>query len=341
MARLEAKYIPIGEITATVSPQITKPIELKQSNVDIKHNYRPIGSEVQTNDIDNIQNEAEILHDLFIVNIDDFKQEIDNLEHEIDEDIACGKIKILRTNAEKNLASLETAFDLAAEQVIEHINYQIHEDKQFNYQNQLQSVLTKYQNLEMKIDYDDYQTELRIQEIESSHQRKNRNSKRKLEGTSEIGSEDNQEINDYSKLDTVARREFSQNYEGSDLDNIDKERQQIEDEIQRKQLKGNKGSKDSQKLEAERERLRKKQEKRRAKLAKKQGANPEIDTVGNQIDIEALQTNQMDRLMEIKEISAKRKELQVAKEKQRSKATKEFYKYKKVNKQSHIVGFKQ
>lgn len=312
-----------------------------------------------------------------------FLKNLSELEVSINDDIKNGKIKLIITNADQNLNNIEDSFDDAFGAVASNVNYDIKDEKAIRYSQEIAKAAAKLERLEQTIDQMTYQSELRLNEFEESKLRETRYRKRKFEGLDEIGGiegkdhrtdEKNIDIDvkkntDFSNEqgmgssrkdiparerrggeDVVERRAFVQDYEGSDLEGIDKERDRLEQEILKKQEAEEKANKKKSKKKTEeekiaeaKERLRKKQEKRKAKQQKKTEAKDidEIDLVGNQFDIDELREERMDRLLEIKKLSAEKKELQKQKEKQRSKATKEFYKYKKVNKKSHIVGFKQ
>lgn len=297
-----------------------------------------------------------------------------NIEYEVEEGIKSGDIKLIVTNADRNMLNIKDAFDAATADVVENVNYDIIDEKKVAYTQELSSVAKRLEKLELSIDHETYQNELKISEMEDNMLRQTRYRKRKLEGLDDIGgiegidhkTEEQQEAIDVKRNTDftggsserrtgreegyVERRAFSQDYAGSDLEGIDTERDRLEQEILQKQeaeakknKKNRKKKTEEEKIAEAKERLRQKQEKRKAKQEKRTKVDDvaEIDLVGNQFDVEELREEKMDRLLEIKKLSAEKKELQKQKEKQRSKATKEFYKYKKVNKKSHIVGFKQ
>lgn len=338
----------------TLSNMVNK--ELSKSN---KLQPLSVANPPADNDVD--------FEDLFDPN---FEQELQKVEEQVKEDIKAKRISLFPPEIDANLKALTSAFDEVATEVSSELNYQIVSERKVQYSQELDSAKSKLERLEQSIDYETYQNELRLSEFEDSQLRINRYRKRKLEGLDELGGvaeadhnteEKNVDIGlrrntDFSVEDQpgekrskreedIVRRDFVQDYEGSDLDNVDKERDKLEAQILSKQKLKTKrrGKTDEEKIAEAKERLRKKQEKRLAKKNKKNKNGPvaEIDLVGNQFDASELQEERMDRLLEIKRISAQKKELQKQKEAQRTKATKEFYKYKKVNKKSHIVGFKQ
>lgn len=302
---------------------------------------------------------------------DSFIDKLSEVEVAINEDISNGKIKLIVTNADLNMNNLKNAFDDAFNMTANEVNYEVKDEKKPEYSHEMIEAAKRLEKLEMTIDHLKYQNELQVAELEGNKLRGNRYQKRQFEGLEEVGgieqtdhntSEKNVQIDLQRNTDFtsngegrerkredgyVERAQFRQNYEGSDLEGIDSERDKLEQEILAKQdseaKKSKKKKTEEQKIEEAKERLRKKQEKRRKKQEKRTKVEDvaEIDLVGNQFDVDELREEKMDRLLEIKKISAKKKELQKEKEKQRSKATKEFYKYKKVNKKSHIVGFKQ
>lgn len=341
---------------------------------------QPLTAKVEKEEVTFEAEEPEEELDLFDPS---FLENLSQLEVNINDDIKNGKIKLIITNADQNLNNIENSFDDAFGAVASTVNYDIKDEKAIRYSQEIAKAAAKLERLEQTIDQMTYQSELRLNEFEETKLRETRYRKRKFEGLDEIGGiegkdhrtdEKNIDIDvkkntDFSEElglgsekkeilgrerrggeDYVERRAFVQNYEGSDLEGIDKERDRLEQEILKKQEAEEKSNKKKSKKKTEeekiaeaKERLRKKQEKRKAKQQKKikdEEVN-EIDLVGNQFDVDELREERMDRLLEIKRLSAEKKEMQKQKEKQRSKATKEFYKYKKVNKKSHIVGFKQ
>lgn len=317
------------------------------------------------------QEEKRIEHEELFDN--DFIKFLKKVEFEVDEGIKSGDIKLIVTNADRNMLNIKDAFDEAVFDVVDNVNYEVRDEKKISYTQALSQVSKKLDKLEMSIDHEAYQNELKIAEMEDNMLRQSRYRKRKLDGLEDMGiegkdhktNEQQEEIEVKRNTDFsndsgerrqgreegyVERREFKQDYIGSDLEGIDAERDKLEKEILKKQeadaKKNKKNSKkktEEEKIAEAKERLRKKQEKRKAKQEKRTKVEDvaEIDLVGNQFDVDELREEKMDRLLEIKKLSAEKKELQKQKEKQRSKATKEFYKYKKVNKKSHIVGFKQ
>lgn len=346
MAKMEAKYIPIGAPIESVIPGAHKTIQEIEAQFSTPNNYQPIGGGNTDNNLDIKVNEQrnvdETLHSFVSENIDMFAKELDDYTKQLEREIQTGKIRLKLTNADINLASIDKACDRVVDDLISQISYQVHADQQINYQAELVGLTKRYDTLDMKLDYEKYATELKIVELENKHMRKNRYSKREIEGVDELGVIKSDTPLSKSVDEKVERREFVQNYEGSDLDNVNHQRDKLEQQILQGKKKSKIGRKtETEKIEEEKARLRKKQAKRNQKLEKQNSKVNEIDTVGVALDLESLRNDQMERLMEIKELSAKKKEMQLAKEKQRSKATKEFYKYKKVNKQSHIVGFKQ
>lgn len=318
-----------------------------------------------------VQKEEEDLFDNLFLG--DFLSELNEVEHQVETGIESGAIKLLVTNADRNMHNINDAFDTAVSDVFGNVNYQVRDEKKVAYSRLLNQALTKLDKLERSIDHETYHNELMVTEMEDNMLRQSRYRKRKLEGLDDIGIEgrDHKTSEQQTEIDLmrntdfssdfderrqgreegyVEHREFKQDYAGSDLEGIDKERDKLEKEILKKQEAEEKKNKknrnkktEEQKIAEAKENLRKKQEKRKAKQEKRTKAEDvaEIDLVGNQFDVEELREEKMDRLLEIKKLSAEKKELQKQKEKQRSKATKEFYKYKKVNKKSHIVGFKQ
>ncbi|WOO88184.1 hypothetical protein RZE82_04450 [Mollicutes bacterium LVI A0039] len=301
---------------------------------------------------------------------ENFLEELEQVEIQVKHDIATKRIKLFPSNAEQNMTNITGMFDEVVAEISGTVNYEILNERKIKYSEELSKAANKLDKLEQSIDHESYHNELRLVEFEDSRLRVNRYRKRKFEGLDEIGgvagadhktAEKNPDINlrkntefpeevqtrerTRSTEENVIRRSFVQDYEGSDLEGIDKERDKLEQAIISKQDKAKKirGKSEEQKIAEAKERLRKKQEKRLAKRRKREKIEDvaEIDLVGNQFDVDELREERMDRLLEIKKLSAEKKEMQKQKEKQRSKATKEFYKYKKVNKKSHIVGFKQ
>lgn len=412
VAKLEAKYIPIGtkleEPTVDNSGKSLKEIEAaatqekrqranknEKKKTKLSGTLQPIGAKqplaepkvdvLSIPDVAEIkplapindqpieplvssEPEEELLDDLFDEN---FLAEIESLEQNVEAGIKSGEIKLIITNADQNLNNITDIFDQAIAPIQSSVNYQVRDEKKVSYDKELPQINTKLDKLEQTIDHDTYHSELRINEFEDSKLRENRYRKRRLEGLDEVGvradvdhntSEQNPDIGLKKNTDfagetqkgrlaeDVVRREFVQDYEGSDLEGIDKERDKLEQEILKNKLakekaegKSKKKKTEEEKIAEAKERLRRKHEKRKAKQQKKLAASDvaEIDLVGNQFDVDEMREEKMDRLLEIKQLSAEKKELQKLKEKQRTKATKEFYKYKKVNKKSHIVGFKQ
>lgn len=324
----------------------------------------------EPNEVQAKQEPQEVFDDLFDSS---FIDKLSEIEVAINEDISNGKIKLIVTNADFNMNNLKDAFDDAFNMTANEVNYEVKDEKKPEYSREMIDAAKRLEKLEMTIDHLKYQNELQVAELEGAKLRGNRYQKRQFEGLEEVGgieqanhntSEKNVQIDLQRNTDFtsnsearerkreegyVERAEFRQDYEGSDLEGIDSERDKLEQEILAKQESEAKKSKkkkkktEEQKIEEAKERLRKKQEKRRKKQEKRTKVEDvaEIDLVGNQFDVDELREEKMDRLLEIKKISAQKKEMQKEKEKQRSKATKEFYKYKKVNKKSHIVGFKQ
>lgn len=325
---------------------------LQKNNEQPEANSVPISKESE-----DFSNEIEVEDDFLLDLDDDFLEALSFIEEEVERGIASGEIKLLVTNADVNLSQIQSSLEVLDE-IDTDINYEIKDEKKIQYSKEIEKVAKKLDKLEQSIDYEQYQNELMLTEFEDRQLRVNRYQKVKLEGMEELGIKEKNHNTDEKNVDIglkrttenhdeVERRAFNGNYEGNDLENVDSKRDQIEAQIvgsQKKKGKKNKKSEEEKIAEAK-ERLRKKQEKRRAKANKKSKSQvndiDELDMVGNQFDVNELREERMDRLLEIKKISAKKKELQKEKEKQRSKATKEFYKYKKVNKKSHIVGFKQ
>lgn len=325
---------------------------LQKNNEQPEANSAPISKESE-----DFSNEIELEDDFLPDLDDDFLEALSFIEEEVERGIASGEIKLLVTNADVNLSQIQSSLEVLDE-IDTDINYEIKDEKKIQYSKEKEKVAKKLDKLEQSIDYEQYQNELMLTEFEDRQLRVNRYQKVKLEGMEELGIKEKNHNTDEKNVDIglkrttenhdkVERRAFNGNYEGNDLEDVDSKRDQIEAQIvgsQKKKGKKNKKSEEEKIAEAK-ERLRKKQEKRRAKANKKSKSQvndiDELDMVGNQFDVNELREERMDRLLEIKKISAKKKELQKEKEKQRSKATKEFYKYKKVNKKSHIVGFKQ
>lgn len=338
----------------------------------------------QLPDLEALENQEEQAQEVFDNSVyDEFIQSLSVVEKEVNHGIKSGDIVLIVTNADQNMHNIKNIFDDAVADVVtsKSINYDIRDEKKVEYSQVLSQAMNKLEKLEQTIDHEQYQNELKVSEMEDSMLRQNRYRKKKLEGLDDIGGiegkshktdEKQEQIdvkrntdfdeggsrNDFSSGASserrgreggyVERRAFTQDYEGSDLDNAGSSRDKLEAEILKKQEAEDKKAKkkkktEEEKIEAAKERLRKKQEKRKAKQQKKTKASDveEIDLVGNQFDVDELREEKMDRLLEIKKLSAEKKEMQKQKEKQRTKATKEFYKYKKVNKKSHIVGFKQ
>lgn len=312
------------------------------------------------------------LPDFDIANLEeDILKAFAEVESQVQADIESKRIALYPPKPVNDLKALSSSLDQACDSISAEINFDIRDERKVKYSKELTQASSKLDKLEQSIDYETYNNELRLLEFEDSQLRVNRYRKRRLDGLEEIGgieekdhntsekntiidlrkntdfSDEDQRASLRSKEDVVIRRDFVQDYEGSDLEGIDDARDKLEKEITSAQnAKKNKlfsSKSDEDKIAEAKEKLRKKQLKRKAKQQKKRSTtdNPDIDLVGNQFDVEELREERMDRLLEIKRISAEKKEMQKQKEKQRSKATKEFYKYKKVNKKSHIVGFKQ
>lgn len=352
----------IGKVEETV----IKPLGVcKKKHKEPQNDIKPLlqkkveaNNHDSTSDFKEIEETTEYVEEDSLLDFDeDFLDALSLVEEEVEQGIKSGEIKLLVTNADFNLNQLYSSLD-KLDEIDTEINYEIKNEKKIQYSKEMEKVAKKLDKLEQSIDYEQYQNELKLTEFEDRKLRVNRYQKVKFEGTDELGikgtdhntGEKNVDIGlkrTTENHDSVERRAFNGNYEGNDLENVDSKRDQIEAQIIGNQ---NKKSKKGKKTEAEKiaeakDRLRKKQEKRRAKVNKKSKLEvnkiEELDMVGNQFDVNELREERMDRLLEIKKISSKKKELQKEKEKQRSKATKEFYKYKKVNKKSHIVGFKQ
>lgn len=370
MARLQAKYVPIGSKMTDIKPdEPTLTMKEKEANAKVQRVKTPtLGSNKEQiimplgkkNVVDEPSNE-DVFAEEFNKLEDDFLLALSEMEEAVDDDIKCGKIILPSQASNVGIAlKLTEQFEEMSQSVISDIEYKVEDKKIPEYSKEIVKAAGKLEKLEKSMDYVNYQNELRLQELEHKKLRVNRYRKRKLDGTEDLGISESEVDSDKSILDEIGigsrkknvsgyREAFKQDYVGSDLEGIDDVRDKLESEIQNRKERKKSGlfgssKTEEEKIEEAKERLRKKQEKRKKRNAKKQQTDDsvaEIDLIGNQFDVEELQEERMDRLIEIKRISAEKKDLQKKKEEQRSKATKEFYKYKKVNKKSHIVGFKQ
>lgn len=370
------KIVPIGGLVSPQEPEQESASELEDVVFEIQENEPEQTKEDKLDEELYEFDDMEFALD-FEAELEFFETDLENAIDAGEIELIATTVREMQARVDK----ISNAFDNVFEETKQMSSYTIVDESKIQYAKELEKVVNKFEKLEQNLDLDAYHDEIKIQEAVDSQIRTSRYKKRKLEGLDDVGGIEgkdhntsekniqieseidrlNNEVNENYQSSNIATRErrggegpiekaaFVQDYEGSDLDNADSARDKLEAEILKRQEKDSKKKSkkksEEEKIEETKERLRKKQEKRKAKRDKKNGVQiedaPEIDLVGNQFDMEEMREERMDRLLEIKKLSAEKKELQKQKEKQRSKATKEFYKYKKVNKKSHIVGFKQ